>query len=389
MRIAQLTGSLSRRGAGVFEIVRGLAKACRSLGATVEVFGVRDHDTERDAGAWSPVWPRAFGVVGSGRMGYSWGLEGALRRFFSTDAIVHMHGIWGAPSLALYRWRRRGGRCVISPHGMLDPWALNLSKRQKQVALWLYERENLTKSCCLHATSEAELASIRRFGLRGPAVLLPNGVELPGNHDEPGPRDPAPPEWRGDRLLLFLGRLHPKKGLLPLIEAWGRVSARFPTWRLAIAGPGEGRHEQEVADLIARRGVTRTAWLVGPQYGQSKDAWLRRADAFVLPSYSEGCPMAVLEAMAYGKPVIVSPYCNFPSADMDGTGFICEPTPDALVGGLASMLGLPATERAQMGRRGRQLVEERYSWAAVAQRLLAVYRWVLGEGPTPDDVINA
>lgn len=318
-------------------------------------------------------------------MGWSPGLGRALAECRDPNTIVHLHGLWAPSSLAFQRWRRRRGVGVVSPHGMLDPWALAHSKRRKQLALWLYERGNLESAACLHASSASELESIRRFGLRGPAVLLPNGIELPPE-TAAAPLDPAPADGKDQKVLLFLGRIHPKKGLLPLVEGWARVAREAPRWRLAIAGPDEIGHAAEVERAIARHGVSATVRLVGPQFGAGKDAWLRRAEAFVLPSHSEGFPMALLEAMSYRLPVVMTPACNFPEAAAAGAAILVDPHPEGIARGLGDLFRRTEDERRSMGAKGRALVEEGYSWDAIAERFAAVYQWILGRGPRPSEV---
>jgi len=185
------------------------------------------------------------------------------------------------------------------------------------------------------------------------------------------------------RIAVFLGRVHGKKGLLPLLEAWSTIRQTSPEWHLVIAGPDEAGHAAEVASRADQLQLSDSVSLVGPVYGAEKQALLRAASVFVLPSFSEGFSVAVLEAMAAELPVLITPGCNFPEAGAAGAAAIVEPTLEGIRDGLGGLLLMPDYEREEMGRRGHHLVLTKYSWETVAQQMLAVYQWVLGEGPLP------
>jgi poly(glycerol-phosphate) alpha-glucosyltransferase len=188
-------------------------------------------------------------------------------------------------------------------------------------------------------------------------------------------------------VLLFLGRLHPKKGLRDLIAAWAiEQKATDAPWTLVIAGWDQGGHRAELEALVSSLNTGSTVFFVGPQHGNDKNAILHRSDAFVLPSLSEGLPMAVLEAWAHRLPVLMTPQCNLPE------GFACEaalpmnPDVNAIREALRTLFGMSQSELAQMGARGRSLVEDRFSWDKIATEMSAVYDWVLGGGSAPDCV---
>jgi poly(glycerol-phosphate) alpha-glucosyltransferase len=265
---------------------------------------------------------------------------------------------------------------------MLDAWALGQHAIRKRLARLLYEDANLDGSACLHALNEAERQQIRRFGARAPIAVIPNGVDLPPR--EGTPRDtPACESLRGHKVLLFLSRLHPKKGLPTLVRAWRQCAQQHGEWMLAIAGPDEAGHRSEIESLVESLGLGTRVRLVGPQYGEDKDALFRRADAFVLPSLSEGFPVAVLEAMAYGLPVITTPPCNFPEAVECGAAVSAEPDVSSMGEAVRQMLSMSDAERSAMGARGRTLVQASYGWTSVAERMLHTYHWVLGHSTQP------
>jgi poly(glycerol-phosphate) alpha-glucosyltransferase len=381
LHLVAVTASGSRRAGGLFYSVRRLCQTLSACGARVDVVTLEDDETAADLPHWSPlkptVLPRRLGF------GYSPGLKRAIERSLGAQAVCHVHGIWLYPSKAAMDVSlRRGAPRIVSPRGMLDPWALKTSAWKKRIAGALYEGRSLRSAECLHALCESELEGMREFGLKNPVAVVPNGTDLPG----PPPadwRDPAPADWAGKKIVLFLGRIHPKKGLLPLVEAWSKVKSDGEDWRLAIAGPSELGHREEVQARIDRCGLGGRIRCVGPQFGAAKDAWLRRADAFALTSYSEGFPMAVLEAMAYGLPAVLSPECNVPAAAAHGASLECKVDVDDVATALRTLFRTPDEALRAMGARGRALVAQEYAWERVAGRMMEVYAWMLGRGERP------
>jgi poly(glycerol-phosphate) alpha-glucosyltransferase len=388
MRITVLSPSLSRAAGGIFEVERRHAQALDRLpDVDVAVVGLEDEHTAADRAAWAPLTPRVCATVGPDAFGYAPDLPESILR---TDPdLVHLHALWMYTSWAVRQWSEQTGRpYVVSPHGMLDPWALDNAGWKKRLAGWLYEDASLDRAACLHALNDEEARAIRAYGVDGPVGVVPNGVELP---DDDGPG--AAPPWADrvgpdDRVLLFLGRIHPKKGLDELLAAWARVrdDASAPAWHLAVVGWDDGGHLADLEQKADALGLRDDVFFLGPRYGDEKDAAFRHADGFLLPSHSEGLPMAVLEAWSYRLPVLMTPQCNLPVGFEAGAAHRIEPAPESIAAGLRAVMTATPAERAAMGRRGRALVEDRYTWSQIARSLRAVYRWVLDEGARPECV---
>lgn len=296
--------------------------------------------------------------------------------------IVHIHGVWGVGGLAVLRELFLRGdappRLVVSPHGMLDPWAMAQSRVKKTIARRLWVDRLLRRAGCLHALCEAEAMSIAAIAPASPVCVVPNGVQLPSFGESATERQAN---------VLFLGRLHPKKGLGPLLEGWAVSSARHAGWRLDIAGWDDGGYEPELKATSASLGLEQSVRFLGPVFGERKEALLRQAGVFALPSFSEGLPMAVLEAWSYGTPVLMTDGCNLPEGFAAGAAYRCGPEPQSIAAGLDALtIGVDIDRRA-MGSRGRALVEQRFGWSLVAGRMSAVYDWLLG-GSMPDIVRN-
>src|SRR6185503_10078115 len=189
-----------------------------------------------DSRQWEPLRPRSFQSRGPRAYGFAPELAGALDD--EKPDLAHVHGIWTYPTVAAQRWAGRHSRpYLVTIHGMLEPWALRNARWKKALAGALFENAALRRATCLHVNTEAELRSVRAYGLRNPICVIPNGVDLPEASIAPL----APWAKRVDadaKVLLYLGRLHPKKGLPHLLSAWAaiRKSACAEGWHLAIAG---------------------------------------------------------------------------------------------------------------------------------------------------------
>jgi glycosyltransferase involved in cell wall biosynthesis len=332
--------------------------------------------------------------------------------------------LWRYTSVAVARWHRRSAKpYVVHPHGMLDCWAVRNSRWKKMIASVLYERSMLNQAACIRALCQSEADSIRNYGCQNPICIIPNGMDFPK-----GPF--AEPAWQGYvepgvKVLFYLGRLHPKKGLANLLRAWANIKSADAVdrnedrgrhdankWTLVIAGWGEGGHELELKRLADELGIP---WVdvrdkkdggvrsggsdlkkvvpgqgglifLGPQFGRAKADCYHHCDAFILPSLSEGLPMVVLEAWSHAKPVLMTPACNLPegfeaqAAIQIGTG------PAEILPGLQQLFAISPAERNELGKRGWHLISDKFSWERVSSQLLAVSEWVVHGGVLPESV---
>jgi len=360
LRVAMVTGSVSRRAGGLFNSVRGLSLALAEHGIDIRVHSLIDRDTARDLQAWAPLYPDAAPAWGPSALGWRPGLGPALK-----DAdVIHQHGIWQGVGLPVLAAARAGQATMISPRGMLDPWALANAAWKKRLVWLAWERANLTRAACIHALAAAEFDAVREVLPNASIEIIPNGVEL-------GP-DPAPRQLPdGRRTCIFLGRIHPKKGLARLIDHWAELPQDTrAAWRLQIVGPDEVGERKSLEARAAGRGLISGDEICfqSPLLGAAKATALAAAHAFILPSYSEGLPMSVLEAWAAGLPVLMTRECNLNEGFSEGAAHEIGDNPRALADGLARA-DLP-----RMGDLGRALVTAQFSWTAIAARHAELYR---------------
>jgi glycosyltransferase involved in cell wall biosynthesis len=252
---------------------------------------------------------------------------------------------------------------------MFEPWILRRSRLKKRIVSLLFEGRNMERCRLWRALTSQEADQIRNQGFKAPILVAPNGVRL---EDYDGPRTAGtdrlslPERANEKKRLVFMARLHPKKGLDLLVPAWARLKKYHADWELLIAGPDENGYRSVVEDMIARLEVASATTLVGPVTGNSKRDLLKGADLFILPSHSEGFPVSVLEAMACRVPVIGTDGCNFDELETEGGGWLCQAHADSVQKRLNEALQGSDAERKQRGQIARTLVERRYSWPRIA-----------------------
>ena len=286
--------------------------------------------------------------------------------------VLHIHGLWNATVWSAAAAARQEQKpYVLSPRGMLAPAALAHDKWRKKLVYPLADRRVIRDAARLHATSRGEFEALDHLPEAGRAVYVPNGVELPPGSDSDAhaarERFRLPPT---SPLILFLGRIHPIKRLDLLAAAFARVRAQHRDAHLIIAGPDEEGHRATVAPLFTPFGSSVT-W-TGRVDDAAKRQLLDAASTLVVCSNSESFGMSVAEAMAAGKPVVVTRTCPWPDVASHDAGFWVEQTSDAIADGVNAVLSNRAAADA-MGRRGRSLISSNYSWRGAASALIRSY----------------
>lgn len=300
--------------------------------------------------------------------------------------VVHLHNVWEVILLRAASAARAAGKpYLIIVNGMLDPWALAQKPWKKRLALAMGYRRMLDQCAMLHLLNSEEQRLIEPLGLKAPSMIIPNGVML--EEIDPLPRPgtfrAAHPELGGRRFVLFLSRLHYKKGLDYLARAYALLAKKQPDVDLVVAGPDGGEREG-FERLIAAEGLSAKAHVIGPIYGKDKFAALVDCECFVLPSRQEGFSIAILEALAAGAPVVISEACHFPEVASAGAGKVVPLDEGAVAEAMDEVLRDP--NRRAMGQAGRALVEANYTWDRVAQRTILAYERAIGSAGLPKSV---
>jgi len=297
-------------------------------------------------------------------------------------SLIHCHGIWQiTPHIAARLARKTNLPYIISPRGMLEPWALNEGKWKKKLGLRLYQNDDLANAVCIHATSQMEARNIRNLGFKNPIAVIPNGIDMS--------KFPLS-EQKKQKLhtLLFLSRIHPKKGIEILIEAWSNLDKNTrQNWQIKIAGNGEKGYIADLQNLISEKGLDNDIHIIGPRYRNAKILEYQQADLFVLPTYSENFGIVVAEAMACGVPVITTKGTPWEELNTQKAGWCIEIGLAPLTETLSKALLLSDNERILIGLNGRKLVEENYSIESISKKMIQLYKWVLFRGEKPEFII--
>ncbi len=356
---------------------------CRSLaeqGERVELHVLAQTATRNDSNppfihehqAW-PI-PKRFGI--------STAMLRALQEAAAKADVIHNHSLWMFPNICpVIAIRRTHCRLVTSPRGTLSAWALRRSRWLKKLVWVCGQSEVLKKSSCIHATAEAECHDIRQLGLKPPIAVIPNGIEIPFQIKQEKDSNQL-------RKILFLSRIHPKKGVDVLLRAWANLEKHYAEWELEIVGPGDPPGYLQQMKALAKDLHIRRVSFPGPAYGRAKTLAYSSADLFVLPTHSENFGVAVAEALAHALPVVVTKGAPWAGLMTHRCGWWIDSGVGALTGCLREALSLSPVERTEWGARGRTWMQSDFSWERIGAMMHKTYLWLSGGGTPPDWVRN-
>ena len=296
--------------------------------------------------------------------------------------LFHGHGIWEQPihqmaSIA----RKRKLPYIISVRGMLEPWSLTQGKLKKKIALLLFQYKDLQKANCLHATGKMELESIRALGFKNPIANIPNGIKI----EQYPIKDFS--KKSDFKKILFLSRIHPKKGIENLINCWGNLDTAIrENWIIEIVGNGDENYINSLQKIIIEKNMEHQITIIGPVFGNEKVNCYQSADIFVLPTYSENFGIVIAEALCCGVPVITTKGTPWEELEEVNAGRWIDIGEEPLKKALYELMMKSYLQRETMGRNGRKLIEERYSIEAVAKKMKQLYEWILFKENKPDFV---
>jgi poly(glycerol-phosphate) alpha-glucosyltransferase len=301
----------------------------------------------------------ALETVRGNRFHFGWDCSRQLGEEIERADIVHVHGLYTYLNYVAGKWSRRGRKALIyHPHGTLAPAYLRRSRLKKALVLAAFERKNFRSLTAWRALSPVEAEQIAAYVPRAPVFVVSNGVFLPADleaKDRPARLAVATEGGGPKRIFLFLSRVAFVKGLDLLFEAWLATARQRNEVELWIAGPDFDGTADYLTRKIAEHGIENVR-LLGAVSEQEKDWLLRRADVFVLPSRGEGQSSAILEAMAYATPVLLTTKCYFPAAAKSAAGVECTDTVEGLTEALKRLLAMPEADLEIMGKNARTLI---------------------------------
>lgn len=323
------------------------------------------------------------------RWGFSPWFSSDLRPLVSEADIVAVNGIMTYPMTVTGRMCKRMGKpYVVSVRGGLLPGAMSTKTWRKKMFYLMFIRVILAGAAVIHTTSDTESEHVAALGLKTPITIVPNGANLPPNNNSGTPED-LPAQIRSlpadSRLVLFLSRVDPLKGLDILLHAWAdiRCGGKHHKTTLVIAGPDHRGYTRKLKVMTGKLGIENDVIFLGMIDGASKWALYRRADVFVLPSYSENFGLVVTEALGCETPVITTTGTPWKELESWDAGRWVAPERDALTAALRELLGMSGEDLRAMGARGRELVEKNYAWDTIARKLITVYRCALNGEDIP------
>lgn len=387
MRVLFLATSISRFGGGVSEYIVGAARSLINCGCDVHIFTITDPFFKDDCPEDLKI--EAFERTSfAGRYAYSRKMKlFAMQNCHSFD-IIHTHTTWNY-QLLLGRQiaAKHNKKLVCSVHGMLEPYCMKISTLKKQLLLSLYGYNIFNHATCLHITGLNEYNTLKSLPVQVPVGIIPIGLDV-SRYGANGSLNHCQLRRlvKDKKVLLFLSRISPIKGLDILAKAWGRICKDFPNWLLVIAGPDERGHLAQVQNTISEFGAESQTTFTGPVYGDLKRQLYSSCDLFILPTYSENFGIVIAEALASGKPVITTKGTPWSELETYNCGWYIDIGIEPLEKALREALNLLDSQRQEMGQRGRKLIEENYSWPKIAAQMIDVYKWVLGQGKRPDCV---
>ena len=287
--------------------------------------------------------------------------------------LVHINCCWQPQSAFTQKWAQQlGYKVILTPHGMLEPWIISRHYwTRKLPALLLYQKEAVVKADCIHATAESEKENILKLGYNNKIEVIANGIDIDSITMKSC--------WERNKNILFLSRIHVKKGIEFLLEAISSIKRQLIGYTINIAGEGDEDYILSLKKKADELGISDIVCFCGGVYGDKKWQLFREADVFVLPTYSENFGIVVAEALASGTPVITTKGTPWEELNTQNCGWWTEIGSEPTQNALTDFLSLSSDELKEMGLNGRRLVEEKYSTKKIALEMFNLYNKLVNE----------
>ena len=282
--------------------------------------------------------------------------------------IVHVNCCWTPDCAIIQRLaQKRGYKVVLTPHGMLEPWILKRHYWTRKVpALWLYQKAAVQRADCVQATAESERDNLLKLGYNSNIKVVRLGIDAESIEMKRS--------WKKSRQILFLSRVHVKKGINFLVEAADVLRNELQGYKILVAGEGDADYVEAMKRMICDRGLQDIVQLIGGVYGDEKWRLFQTSDFFVLPTHSENFGLAIAESLASGTPVITTVGTPWNDLNDTNSGAWIEIGTQPLTDTLRKFLALSDEELETMGRNGRKLIETKYSAHVMAEQMMEVYK---------------
>jgi len=308
------------------------------------------------------------------------GISNEMKKWFSRNineySFIHSHGLWMMPNIYPATFSNKYNKnYIISPRGTLSKNAMVFSKSVKNIFWYSFQKRALDRATAFHATSEDEYNDIRSLGFKAPVAIIPNGIEIPNEVI-------IPQKSRPNKKLLYLGRIHPKKGLEMAINAWSKLEHLYPNWSFNIVGKGEDAYIKSLKNLVKVKNINRVEFF-GPLYGEDKQKIFQDSDLFILPTKSENFGMVVAESLSNSTPVITTKGAPWKDLKTHNAGWWVDISENELELALKDAMNMSGELLQGMGRNGKEWMKKDFSWDMIGKEMTNFYNWLENKEDKP------
>lgn len=294
--------------------------------------------------------------------------------------LIQIQSMWEWPyHKVMAEARKQGIPYIITPRGMLEPWSLSQKKWKKKLAWWLYQRNDVQKSACVFTTAKMEADHVVELGITTCKAIIPNGIETDGYPCKSS-------VGHVKKQVLFLSRIHVKKGIELLFEAWKRIHTDYQDWQLLVIGNGETEYIHSLENRVESLGLKDSIKILSPVFGEAKIKVYQESALFCLPSFSENFGMVIAEAMSCGTPVITTTNCPWEILNETNTGWCIDLSVDNLEHALREAMWMDANALYDMGQKASKLIFDNFDYRSITRKTLRLYEWLLNGGEKPEFV---
>ncbi len=374
MKILSFVSSLDQSSGGPSRSVPMLVKGLAELGVDITLMTVRSENMNIHALDGTTAKLKVLSPSFSKK---------EIAKYIAGERfdLIQIQSMWDMPyHKVMVEARKLGIPYIATPRGMLEPWSLSQKKWKKRLAWWLYQRNDVQKSVCVFTTAKMEADHVSNLGITTCKAVIPNGIET----------DSYPCKTSIDvvkKQVLFLSRVHVKKGIEILFDAWKLIHSEFAEWQLLVVGNGEAEYIQSLENRVACLGLKDSIKILPPVFGNDKIQLYQESALFCLPSYSENFGMAIAESMSCGTPVITTTNCPWNILNDTNTGWCIDLSVDNLEHAIRDALAMNPTELYDMGQKASKLIYDNFDYRSVTRKTLRLYEWLLNGGEKPEFVI--
>ena len=373
MKVLSFVSSLDLSSGGPSRSVPMLAKGLAELGVDITLMAIRSENMNIHALEGTSVKLKVISPSFSRR---------EIAKFLADERfeLIQIQSVWEMPyHKVILEARKQNIPYIVTPRGMLEPWSLSQKKWKKKLAWWLYQRNDVQKSACVFTTAKMEAEHVSNLGITTCKAVIPNGIETDAY--------PCKSSVEGvKKQVLFLSRVHVKKGIELLFEAWKRLHSDYVDWQLLVIGNGEAEYIHSLENRVESLGLKDSIKILPPVFGEAKIKVYQESALFCLPSFSENFGMVIAEAMSCGTPVITTTNCPWEILNETDTGWCVDLSVDNLEHALREAMGMDANALYDMGQRASKFIFDNFDYRSVTRKTLRLYEWLLNSGEKPEFV---